>query len=206
MTSSKFSLPYPMHRIVIPLIFIIVVIFVFYKYETARPSDSIANTELVKPNHLSVTPEPIEVDPLDEIRPQLKALTQQQIALKNQLGKHNAALEEVKLQVVNLHEEMSEATKQMQAQRHRLLEHIEQKKPRIVKRRRLRQKTPQWVLASIDQWGNDYTAVLNHQQQLVTLRQGDHYQDWQLTQIDPLNHQIELVNARHKHLTLRVNQ
>ncbi len=158
-------------------------------------------------NALSILPQPIEVDPLDEIRPQLQELTRQQTALKDQLGKHNTALEQIRLQVTDLQNGFSETTKQIQAQSSQILEQIKQKKPpRIVKRRRLHQRRPQWVLASIDQWGDNYTAVLNHQQQLVTLKQGDHYQNWQLIQIDPANHQIELVDAGNKHLTLRVNQ
>ncbi len=202
MKQFKLNRPVPIPMIIIPLIIISSVIYAFNYEPTAIPDDRIAKTDSAETNALSALSQPVEVDPLDEIRPKLQELNQQQTALKDQLSKHNVALEQIKLQVTDLQNGFSETTKQIQAQSSRILEQIKRKKPRIVKRRKPRQTRPQWVLASIDQWGESQTAVIQDGLQLITLRKGEHHRGWQLSTINSSEQQVELINAGQQPLKL----
>lgn len=205
MKPFKLNRPVPIPMIIIPLVILSSVIYAFNYEPTAIPDDRIAKTDSAETNALSALSQSVEVDPLDEFRPKLQELNQQQIALKDQLSKHNAALEQIKLQVTDLQHGFSETTKQIQVQSRWRLEQNKRKKPRIVKRRKPRQTRPQWILASIDQWGASQTAVLQDGLQLITMRQGEQYRGWQLTAIHANEHQVELVNARQQPLTLRLH-
>ncbi len=62
------------------------------------------------------------------------------------------------------------------------------------------------TLASIDQWGDESVAVLQDQTSLVSLRTGDQYQNWEMTNIDVDQQTVTLVKPNQKQLILRVHQ
>ncbi|MEE9413522.1 MAG: hypothetical protein V3V22_10780 [Methylococcales bacterium] len=173
------------------------------------PVDLPADTATTEPVAMDVDqPLPVDTlitevsDPLADIRPQLQTLTQQQATLQTEQAELSTAAEQQQVQISALQDSVTQLAVQLQDHHLQLQQRLRSKKPNTVRRTQPRKKTPTLSLASIDQWGDDYTAVLYHQQQLVTLRQGDRYQDWQLTEIDPAQQQIELINVHKQHLTL----
>ncbi len=144
-------------------------------------------------------------DPLADIRPQLQTLTQQQATLQTDQAELSTVAEQQQVLISAMQDSITQLALQLQDHHLQLQQRLQSKKPNAVRRKQPRKKAPTLSLASIDRWGDHYTAVLNHQQQLVTLRQGDRYQDWQLTEINPAQQQIELINARKQHLTLTLH-
>lgn len=69
-----------------------------------------------------------------------------------------------------------------------------------------RQPKVRVTLASIDQWGDESVAVLQDQTRLVSLRTGDQYQNWEMTNIDVDQQTVTLVKPNQKQLILRVHQ
>ena len=144
-------------------------------------------------------------DLLADISPQLQTLTQQQATLQTDQAELSTVAEQQQVQISALQDSVTQLALQLQDHHLQLQQGFQSKKPKAVRRTQPRKMAPTLSLASIDRWGDHYTAVLYHQQQLVTLRQGDRYQDWQLSEIDPAQQQIELINARKQHLTLTLH-
>ncbi|MCH9699337.1 MAG: hypothetical protein K0U68_14645 [Gammaproteobacteria bacterium] len=69
-----------------------------------------------------------------------------------------------------------------------------------------RQSKPRVTLASVDLWGNNPVAVLQDQTSLLSLRTGQQYQDWEITNIDADQQTATLVKPNQKPIILRVHQ
>ncbi len=144
-------------------------------------------------------------DPLADIRPQLQTLAQQQATLQTHQAEQNTVVEHQQVQISALQDSVMLLAVQLQDQSLKLTQRLQSKKPNTVRRKQPHKKTPTLSLASIDRWGESHTAVIQDGQQLITLRTGEHHQGWQLTTIDSNQQQVELINARHQHLTLNLH-
>lgn len=189
-------------RLIIILVITSACVIYFYWFAIAD-QDIQANADLVTPD----VPQPlveasIRVDPLAEIRPQLTALTNQQIILQKHLDEQATVAQRQQQTITTMQDSLTALSAQLEAQKNQLLTRNKTISTRLAKRR----LTPalQLTLASIDQWGDDDTAVFNYQHQLVTLRQGERFQDWTLTTIDRSAQQVKLVNDHNKPMTLRL--
>ncbi len=208
---NQFEQPVPLGVKPILLLFAVLACFAIFLIGCS-PVDLPTETATTEPLAMDVDqPQAVDTlitevsDPLANIRPQLQTLTQQQATLQADQAELSTVAEQQQVQISALQDSVTQLAVQLQDQLLQLQQRLQSKKPNAVRRTQLRKKAPTLSLASIDQWGDHYTAVLNHQQQLVTLRRGDRYQDWQLTEIDPAQQQIELINARKQHLTLTLH-
>jgi hypothetical protein len=208
---NQFEQPVPLWVKPILLLFAMLVCFAIL-LSGCSPVDLPTETAATEPVVLDADqPQPVDTlitevsDPLADIRPQLQTLTQQQATLQTDQAEQNTIVEQQQVQISALQDSVTQFAVQLQDHHLKLQQRLQAKKPNAVRRIQPRKKAPTLSLASIDQWGDHYTAVLNHQQQLVTLRRGDRYQDWQLTEINPAQQQIELINARKQRLTLMLH-
>jgi|GEM_PF-6894236 len=144
-------------------------------------------------------------DPLADIRPQLQTLKQQQATLQTHQAEQNTVVEQQQLQISALQDNVTQLAVQLEDQHGQLQQRLKSKKRNPVRRAQPHKKAPRLSLASIDQWGESHTAVLQDGQQLITLRTGEQHQGWQLTSIDSNQQQVELINARHQHLRLNLH-
>ena len=144
-------------------------------------------------------------DPLADIRPQLQTLKQQQATLQTHQVEQNTVVEQQQMQISALQDSVTQLAVQLQDQHRQLQQRLKPKKRNPVRRAQPHKKTPTLSLASIDQWGESHTAVLQDGLQLMTLRTGEQHQGWQLTSIDSNQQQVELINAHHQHLRLNLH-
>ncbi len=145
-------------------------------------------------------------DPLAEIRPQLEALTKQQQsvhqrqrALSNQVQQHQVQIKEVQVGLAGINQQLTTQHDQLQQLQ------VARKKKVIRKTKstkRHKPAVPQLILASIDQWGDTQTVVLEDAGQLVTLRNGERHRGWQVTHIDLDGQHVQLMSAQKQQLSL----
>lgn len=66
-------------------------------------------------------------------------------------------------------------------------------------------KIPPFILVSIDQWGNDLTAIVRHQTQLQELRQGQALSQWRVKSIDVRNSTVTFSHSAGDSKTLHIS-
>jgi septal ring factor EnvC (AmiA/AmiB activator) len=177
--------------------------------ETETPLQTVSTTHTVVATE-DTQPQPIETqvaeisDPLAEMRPQLQRITDQQTTLQKQHSAHLSQVEQQQQQINQLETVLADLMIQLTAHHNQLQSLQTARKATVVQRSRQRKKKPEptMTLASIDQWGDAHTAVLQVGEQLVSLRLGDRHRGWQLTNIDLGEQQVELMNARKQHRIL----
>ncbi len=70
--------------------------------------------------------------------------------------------------------------------------------------RRKTRKIPPFILVSIDQWGDDLTAIVRYQTQLQELRQGQTLSQWRVKSIDVLNSTVTFSHSAGDSKTLHI--
>jgi hypothetical protein len=208
---NQFEQPLPLW--VKPILFLLAVLACLAIFFIGcSPVDLPTETATTEPVEMDIdqpqqvdTPISAVKDPLADIRPQLQALTQQQATLQTDQAELSVVAEQQQVQISVLQDKVTQLAVQLQDQSLQLQQRLQPKKPDAVRRTQLHKKPPTLSLASIDRWGESHTAVIQDGQQLITLRTGEHHQGWQLTTIDSNQQQVELINARHQHLTLNLH-
>ncbi|MCH9699367.1 MAG: hypothetical protein K0U68_14805 [Gammaproteobacteria bacterium] len=85
--------------------------------------------------------------------------------------------------------------------------HKQRRKKPLQKVRKTRQQSkPRVTLASVDLWGDNPVAVLQDQTSLLSLRTGQLYKNWKITEIDVDQQTATLVKSNQKPIILRVHQ
>ncbi len=194
---------------VLMVLFVLACFAVFFIQHTPRPLQAKPVTDqqrVVDSEQLStIEPQIAEINhALANIHPQLQELTEQQSILQEQQTILNNQDHKQQQHINQLEKTLSTVLHQLtQLQQS---QHKPKQVKRVVKRHKPRlsnqHQLPTLRLASIDLWGETQTAVLEDNNQLITLRQGEQYNDWRLINIDLEQQKIELMNTSQKQLIL----
>ncbi len=208
---SKKPLPSMGKGIIIALIVLAIGAVVFL-IKGNTPSQQQALSVMEDTRHHDAAPplQPTNTLPVDQIEqqpdilPQLLSLTEKQVALREQQTVQQNRFQQLQEQIHQLKETIAGLTVQLTTQQSQLQLIQTARKKIVAKRpkRRLKSRLPTLTLASIDQWGESQTAVIQDGLQLITLRKGDQHRGWQLTTINSNEQQVELINARQQQLQL----
>ncbi len=139
-----------------------------------------------------------------DLHEEIDQITQQLTTWRRRYDELSATLTAQEAQLQSLHQHITTLKTTVNTQPKRPPRHT------IKQVHRLKHKPEQLqsnvTLASIDQWGESLIAVLQNQTRLMTLKAGDHYQNWQLVNIDPEQQTVTLDQPDQKSLVLRVSQ